>query len=131
VPPDVLSELGRLLDLHALALEDIPNEGQQAKMEEYNDRIFVVMHLPALDESGALHLEQVSRFLAKGVVVSFYGEAHEPFEPIRERLRRNIGRVRGRGCDYLFYALLDTVVDHAFPLLESYGSASRRSKTRC
>jgi magnesium transporter len=121
VPPDVLSELGRLLDLHSLALEDILNKGQQAKLEEYDDQIFVVMHLPVLDESGALHLEQVSLFLAKGVVVSFYGEAHEPFEPIRERLRRSIGRVRKRGSDYLFYALLDTVVDHAFPLLESYG----------
>ena len=121
VPPDILGELGRLLNLHFLALEDILNKGQRAKLEEYDDQIFVVMHLPVLDESGDLHLEQVSLFLTKGVVVSFYGAARDPFEPIRERLRRSIGRVRKRGSDYLFYALLDTVVDHAFPLLEGYG----------
>ncbi|MCG6941419.1 MAG: magnesium/cobalt transporter CorA [Thiohalocapsa sp.] len=120
-PPDVLRELGRLLNLHSLALEDILNKGQQAKLEEYDEHVFVVMHLPTLDESDALRVEQVSFFLARGLLVSFYGQAQEPFEPIRQRLRKRIGRLRKHGSDYLLYALLDVVVDHAFPLLESYG----------
>ena len=121
VTPEVLRELGGLLNLHSLALEDILNKGQQAKLDEYDDHIFVVMHLPTLDASGALQVEQVSLFLARGILVSFYGHSQEPFGPVRERLRQHIGRLRKRGSDYLFYALLDVVIDHAFPLLESYG----------
>jgi len=119
--PDTLHALGRLMDLHPLALEDVVNEGQRAKLEEYDEQIFVVMHLPVIDEKGSLRTEQVSLFAGKGFLVSFCGQREDPFEPVRERLRKHIGRVRKRQSDYLLYTLLDVIVDHAFPLLETYG----------
>jgi len=121
VSADTLGELGELLGLHPLALEDVMNRGQRAKVEEYDDQVFVVMHLPAIDDHDLLQTEQVSLFLGKGLLVSFCGGAWDPFEPVREHLRRNLGRIRRRACDYLLYVLLDLVVDHAFPLLEIYG----------
>jgi magnesium transporter len=42
--------------------------------------------------------------------------------PIRERLNRGGARLRTYNISYLFYALLDAVVDHFFPILESYGT---------
>ena len=120
-PPDTLRELGRMLGLHPLALEDVLNKGQRAKLEEYEEQIFVVMHLPEMDRDGSVHTEQVSLFVGKGFLVSFYGAAEDPFEPVRERLRKHIGRIRRRNSDYLLYALLDVTVDHAFPLLETCG----------
>jgi magnesium transporter len=35
--------------------------------------------------------------------------------------RSKVERIRRRGSDYLLYALLDVIIDHAFPLLEAYG----------
>jgi magnesium transporter len=121
VQPATLHELGHLLGLHPLALEDVLNEGQRAKLEEYDEQIFVVMHLPVMDRNGSLRIEQVSLFAGQGFLLSFCGTLEDPFEPVRERLRNHVGRIRKRNSDYLLYALLDVVVDHAFPLLESYG----------
>ncbi|MCC5022663.1 MAG: hypothetical protein J6386_07640 [Candidatus Synoicihabitans palmerolidicus] len=41
--------------------------------------------------------------------------------PIRARLNRGGARLRTYSISYLFYALLDAVVDHFFPILETYG----------
>src|SRR5690606_17762253 len=41
-------------------------------------------------------------------------------EPVRERLRQARGNVRARGADYLAYALIDTVIDHYFPVVEAF-----------
>ncbi len=120
-PPDTLRDLGHLWGLHPLSLEDVANKGQRAKIEEYDGQIFVVMHLPVIDGTESLRTEQVSLFAGNGFLVSFYGEADDPFEPIRERLRKHMGSFRRRKSDYLLYALLDIIIDHAFPLLESYG----------
>ncbi len=36
------------------------------------------------------------------------------FDPIREAIRGGTGRLRKRGADYLFYRLIDTIVDHYY-----------------
>jgi len=120
-PPDTLHELGALFDLHLLALEDVLNKGQRAKIEEYEDQIFLVIHLPVLSNDGTATLEQVSLFVGAGFLISFCGAAEDPFDPVRERLRNHVGRIRRRNSGYLLYALLDDVVDQAFPMLEAYG----------
>jgi len=40
---------------------------------------------------------------------------------VRKRLLNGGGRVRQHTVDFLFYALIDTVVDHAYPVLEEMG----------
>ncbi len=120
VPPQPLQALGELFELHPLAMEDVLNHGQRAKVECYEQQLFVVLNLPIRNERG-FSMEQVSLFLDHHTVVSFYRGEEDPFLPIRERLRRNIGRIRKRHADYLLYALLDRVIDEAFPLLELLG----------
>ena len=43
-----------------------------------------------------------------------------PFEPLRGRLRAGHARIRERGADYLAYAVLDSIIDHVFPVVEAY-----------
>ncbi|MGL5508834.1 MAG: magnesium/cobalt transporter CorA, partial [Microcoleaceae cyanobacterium] len=43
------------------------------------------------------------------------------FEPVRDRIRYSKGIIRGEGVDYLAYALIDTIIDEFFPVLEQYG----------
>jgi magnesium transporter len=40
------------------------------------------------------------------------------FNGVRERIENKSGRIRTRGADYLFFALLDAVVDNYFTVLE-------------
>jgi magnesium transporter len=65
--------------------------------------------------------EQVSMFIGADYVITFQERQGDCFDPVRERLRRQKGRIRQSGADYLAYALIDAVIDAYFPVLENYG----------
>ena len=121
VDPNTLKELGKTFGLHELALEDIINSGQRPKVELYDEQLFMILCHPILDSEYA-GTEQVSLFLGTNVVFSFHDGTHDPFEPVRKRLRKHTGRLRTEGPDYLLYALVDLVIDQSFPVMEQFGS---------
>lgn len=114
---DLLAKIGQAFDLHPLALEDVLSTHQRPKVESYEENHFIVLRRPEL-VGGQLDLEQISIFLGPGYVLSFRERPGECFEPLRERIRRSRGRVRRSGADYLVYAIVDTIVDQYFPLLD-------------
>lgn len=119
--PEVLRRLGEIFGIHPLALEDVINSGQRPKADGYGDQLFLVLAHPTLNEAG-LRLEQVSLLCGHNLLISFHNGATDPFEPVRRRLREHAGRIRGRGADYLLYALVDITIDHGFPVLEWFGA---------
>jgi len=119
----VLRGLADAFGLHALALEDVVNSGQRPKVDEYDGHIYVVAHM-ALPGDETLGTEQFSLFLGDDFVLTFQeGHPGDCFESVRDRLRRNSGRIRRGGACYFAYALLDAVVDAWFPVLDRYGAA--------
>jgi magnesium transporter len=117
----VLDELGGLFGVHRLALEDVVNVHQRAKVERYGEQLFVVARMPLRLEDGHHGTEQLSLFLGKGFLLSFQERAGDCFDPVRRRIREGKGRMRSLGPDYLAYALLDAVVDSYFPVLQDCG----------
>jgi magnesium transporter len=115
----ILRELGEIFHIHPLALEDVVNVHQRAKLEHYPSHQFLVFH--QVDPGARIQSEQISLFLGSNFVLTFQEEAGDCFEPSRERMRQHVGLIRQSGPDYLAYSLLDAIVDHYFPLLESYG----------
>jgi magnesium transporter len=108
--------------LHWLAVEDAFNIGQRPKVDEYDDHLFVVAR--ALDTHVTqMETEQLAIFLGQGFVITVQEHAGDSFDPVRDRIRRGKGRLRRSGPDYLCYALIDSVVDSYFPVLESYGES--------
>lgn len=116
-----IRQLGGMLNLHPLALEDVVNVHQRAKVEEYGDHLFIVVRAVAREEH--LESEQISMFLGQGFVLTFQERSGDSLEAVRERLRHGHGRLRACGADYLAYAILDTVVDSYFPIVDDYGDA--------
>jgi magnesium transporter len=120
--PDIIESLGQSYGIHHLFLEDILNTSQRPKMEDLEDGLFIVMKaftLSGSDETTAA--EQISFILGKNYVISLQEGNADIFEPVRSRLRTAHGRIRSLGPDYLLYALMDTVVDHYFSVLEVLG----------
>ncbi len=115
---EVLLELGELFDLHKLALEDVVNVPQRAKLETYGEGLFFVARMSVPVEGSAAADEQLSLFCGKGWTISFQERPGDCLEGVRERIRRGGINLRNRGSDYLLYALIDAVVDAYFPLLE-------------
>ncbi|MCB9730900.1 MAG: magnesium/cobalt transporter CorA [Deltaproteobacteria bacterium] len=116
---DALARLGAMFHLHPLALEDVVNVHQRPKLEIYPHQLFMVTRLLALSER--LETEQISIFLGPGFVLTFQEREGDCFEPLRDRIRTDRGRVRHSGADYLAYALLDAIVDSYFPVIEAFG----------
>jgi magnesium transporter len=120
--PEVLAEIGRRFNLHPLVLEDILNTDQRPKLDEYGDYLFVVARFFDYDaQSMNVTSEQVSVVIGRQFVLTFQERPTGSFNPVRDRLRQDRGPIRRSGADYLAYALLDTVVDRYFAVLEGLG----------
>jgi magnesium transporter len=118
---DVMREIGRLLDLHPLALADVVNVPQRPKVELYGDRLLFIGHMVFLNLSGGIEFEQVSIVLGPGWVVSFQEKPGDVFDPVRARIRSPQMRVRRMKADFLAYALVDAIVDGYFVVMEKIG----------
>jgi magnesium transporter len=115
----VLRRLGEIFALHPLLLADVVNVPQRPKIEDYDPVHLIVLRTVELNGHG-LEPEQVSIVLGKHFVLTIQERAGDSFDPVRARLRAG-GTTRRMKADYLAYALLDTVVDGYFPLLERIG----------
>lgn len=116
---DLILRLGEIFGLNPLALEDVVNVHQRPKMEEFSDHIFAVVRM--VRPGTGVDTEQLSLFFGADYVLSFQERPGDCFDPVRERLRRDRGRLRQQTPDYLAYTLIDSVIDAYFPALEHYG----------
>ncbi|PKO88506.1 MAG: magnesium and cobalt transport protein CorA [Betaproteobacteria bacterium HGW-Betaproteobacteria-12] len=120
--PEVLQEIGRRFQLHPLVLEDILNTDQRPKVDDYGNYLYLVARVFDYDPASlAVSSEQVSFVIGENFVLSFQERPTGNFDPVREWLRSDRGRIRQLGTDYLAYALLDLVVDRYFTILEQIG----------
>jgi magnesium transporter len=117
-----LKTLGGCFGLHSLVMEDILNTEQRPKIENFNEYTFIVVKSLSYDrQTGEFTTEQVSLILGKHFVLSFSEKEDNLFNPVRERIKHGIGRIRKSGPDYLIYSLLDVIIDNYFVVLEELG----------
>ncbi len=116
---EVVKRIGDIFSIHHLALEDVLNVHERAKIERYNEDLFMVMHMMEVKEH--LETEQLSVFSGPHFVVTFQEGPIDTLDPARERIRKGQGHIRQLGSDYLVYSIVDSVLDNYFPILEVYG----------
>lgn len=118
---EMVETLGKQFSLHPLLLEDVANTDQRPKLDDYESYLFLVIKMLSLSARKEIVVEQVSLVLGRNYVISFQENGSDVFQPVRERLRGGKGRLRQSNADYLFYALIDAIVDQYFAVLESLG----------
>ena len=119
---EILEKLGECYGFHPLVLEDILNTDQRPKIEDYGEYLYIVLKmLDQSNQSNEILTEQISLILGPSFVISFQESEGDVFDPIRERIRTGKGRIRKMGADYLTYALLDSIVDNYFIVMEKLG----------
>ena len=117
----VVEKLGRCFGLHPLVMEDIVGANHRAKLEDYEEHVFLVAQAVYHTEDGEYTSEQISIILGENYVVSFQESCHDLFAPVLARIKSGKGRICRLGADYLAYALIDTVVDYYFVMIEDLG----------
>ena len=114
---DELQRLQHELDLPPLAVEDARKGHQRPKLEEYGDMLFAAMHLLETGPDGELEVGEVHVFVGPRFIVSVRHRSNQGFLGVRGRAEREPHLLR-LGPGFVFYALLDAVVDRYFPLID-------------
>mgnify|MGYP000891907398 CR=1 FL=1 len=107
-------EMGQCFNLHDLVLEDILDVHQRPKIDSYTDYLFVVLKLNDIDSENRVIPKQISLVLHENVLISFQDDDEHVFEKIIGRLKIPESSIRQKGTDYLFYSLIDTIIDSYF-----------------
>ena len=138
-----LDEMAREFGLHELAVEDARKGHQRPKIEEYGDSLFAVLHPAELvrleDGSEEIKIGEVDLFVGPSYVLTVRHRTQIGFAAVRAQAERE-PELLSRGAGFVFYALIDNVVDRYFPVLDQletrleaaeeqlFASASSRSK---
>ena len=139
-----LDEMAQEFGLHELAVEDARKGHQRPKIEEYGDSLFAVLHpvemLPVGDGGDCeLNVGEIDIFVGENYVLTVRHRTQIGFAAVRARTEREPELLR-HGAGFVFYALIDNVVDRYFPVLDQietrletaeeqlFGSAATRGK---
>jgi magnesium transporter len=109
--------------IHPLIAEDIFSSGQRPKMDELNQLLYSLLNMLYFNrETYSVESEQISIVLGPNFVLSFQEDAsRDVFNPLREKIKMAGSKIRQSRSDYLFYSLIDMIVDNYFVILEQLG----------
>lgn len=115
---DLLNRAAELYGINSLSLEDILNPDHRPKIEFFDTHVLIIVKMVMIGDDSQIISEQISIILGKNFVLTIQEQPGDLFNPIRERLKNGIGRIRSEKADYLAYSLLDIIVDNYFVVLE-------------
>ncbi|MFX1736238.1 magnesium/cobalt transporter CorA [Paraburkholderia sp. A1RI_3L] len=118
--PEELDKMKEEFGLHDLAVEDVRHQHQSAKIEEYGESLFAVLHTVEMDDDGELVIGEVDVFVGPNYVLSVRSRTRHGFQAVRERCEREPELLK-LGSGFVLYALIDHIVDGYFPVLEAMG----------
>lgn len=114
-----IQSLANKINLHNLAIQDILDVNQRPKFQDYEKYWFFSTKTASLTSKNEIEFEQLSFILGENYLVSFQEKVGDHFDHIRNRIREKIGLVRERGCDFLFFLLLEALLDNYFKVLDA------------
>jgi magnesium transporter len=119
--PEELDQMAAEFGLHELAVEDARKGHQRPKIEEYGDSLFAVLHpaemVKSADGADELRIGELAVFVGPNYVLTVRQRTQTGFSAVRARTEREPELLK-HGSGFVFYALIDNVVDRYFPVLE-------------
>ncbi len=118
-----VDRVGDRFGISPLLREDILAIGQRPKMDDIDDILFCVVNMLYFNEQKkSVDQEQISLVLGKNCVITFQDDpTRDVFDNLRNRLKLPTSKTRAKEADYLYYTLLDTIVDHYFIVMDKLG----------
>ena len=114
--PGELAVMQHEFGLHDLAVEDARKTNQRPKIDEYGDELFGVLKTIEL-EGDEFQVGEVDVFVGPNYVLSIRNGTVRGFVDVRNRAEREPHLLK-QGSGFVFYALMDAVVDRYFPVLD-------------
>jgi len=119
---ELIKGIGEHFDIHPLVLEDILNPDQRPKIEDFDNYLFFTLKSLNTVNIQEIVYEQISFILGENYLISFQEREGDLFEGLRTRLKTDPNsKARKNTVDYLFYRLIDTIVDSYYIIIENLG----------
>ena len=113
-----LEKMREEFGLHELAVEDARHGHQRPKIEDYGDTVFATMHTVEFSPTDELTVGELNVFVGPNFVLSVRNRSHQGFLGVRARAEREPQLLK-HGSGFVFYALMDAVVDRYFPIIDA------------
>jgi magnesium transporter len=113
-------------EFHPLDYEDVMSRNQRPKIDEYEDYLFTVLHVPVFDKKvGRLNAGELDIFIGPDYLITLPNTPIPPVEYLFERCRTNEDvreQLLSKGTGYLLYKIVDNAFDYCFPMLRKMGN---------
>ena len=97
---------------HPLAIEDVISEKPRTKLDVYDNYIFLVFQIvDYIGREEGLKMGEIDLFLSGNSLVTVHYDDHRIFDYLYHRAERD-ERLMGRGSDFIFHAVVDSIVDN-------------------
>ncbi len=107
---------------HHLAMEDCRISIQQPKIDEYDNYLFMVFHLPRyLKQQRRTVALELNVFLGKNYLITIHNGDLKPLNNYFDQIAKNTAKLKYTMPAYLLYEILSTSFNYCFPMLEKIG----------
>jgi magnesium transporter len=118
----LMQNIAKEYRLHHLAIEDCLANIGQPKIDDYEDYLFMVFHLPR-------YIKKIKRtvpfeldiFLANNYIITIHNGELKPFNNLFELYSSGEKNLKNDSSAYLLYEILSVNFDNCFPMLEKVG----------
>lgn len=105
------------LELHPLAVEDARHGHQRPKIDQYETHYFIVFYALETPSPGVVNYHEVAIFVVANAIVTVHQGDFTARQLVEKRFVE--GKIPTSGL--LLHALLDTMVDQYFEVVDQYG----------
>jgi len=118
---DEMEKIAREFNFHPLSLDDVLSRNQRPKIDDYEDYLFMVFHLPRYIKRNLRTIAlEIDVFMGKKFIITVHSGELKPLNTIfadceDSQKRDELG---GKGPGYLLYRILSHSFDYCFPMLD-------------
>lgn len=125
----LIEKLGKFFGIRPMILEDILNIAHLPKLEESGDQLILTLKILDLVDGGVVQ-HHVTLILDEWYILVFKDVDTPVFEDVISRIANGKSRARQRKADYLYYLLIDTLIDAYYPIVEQVNDSIDKLEER-
>lgn len=118
----VLNDLKDRFGFHDLDIEDCISETQRSKIDEYDEYLFIILHIAFFDKKNQRVVnEEVDIFIKNDVLITIHAGVLKPLLEMFEEAsdsERHKEHIMEHGSGYLLYEITDQLYSSGFPILD-------------
>ena len=110
--------LENIFKFHYLAIEDCRHLQNRSKLDEYSGYAFLILQvLLARNKRNRLEFGELKVFLGENYLVTIHHQPMSFLDEVYDRCQRK-QEIMSKGVDFLFYTVLDALVDQYLPFFD-------------